>query len=90
MTIEEYKKEVNKNIESLFNKANKEEKELLNNMINVINDLCEDKQELIDYLKEKKKEYTELYNKSCDIIDFDRYESLNILCEEIVFKIEKE
>ena len=56
MTIEEYKKEVNKNIESLFNKANKEEKELLNNMINVINDLCEDKQELIDYLKEQIKQ----------------------------------
>ena len=34
--------------------------------------------------------YTELYNKSCDIIDFDRYESLNILCEEILSKIEKE
>ena len=49
-----------------------------------------EKQELIDYLKEKKKEYTELYNKSCDIIDFDRYESLSILCEEILSKIEKE
>ena len=49
-----------------------------------------EKQELIDYLKEKKKEYTELYNKSCDIIDFDRYESLNILCEKILSKIEKE
>lgn len=52
--------------------------------------LLEGKQQLIDYLKEKKKEYTELYNKSCDIIDFDRYESLNILCEEILSKIEKE
>ena len=51
--------------------------------------LKEEKQELIDYLKEKKKEYKELYNKSCDIIDFDRYESLNILCEEILSKIEK-
>lgn len=49
----------------------------------------QEKQELIEYLKEKKKEYTELYNKSCDIIDFDRYESLNILCEEILSKIEK-
>ena len=49
-----------------------------------------EKQELIYYLKEKKKEYIELYNKSCDIIDFDRYESLNILCEEILSKIEKE
>ena len=90
MTLEEYKKEVDKNITNLFNKANEEEKELLNNMVNTINDLCEGKQELIEYLKEKKKEYTELYNKSCDIIDFDRYESLNILCEEILSKIEKE
>ena len=90
MTLEEYKKEVDKNIKSLFNKANEEEKELLNAMVNIINDLSEEKQELIDYLKEKKKEYTELYNKSCDIIDFDRYESLNILCEEILSKIEKE
>ena len=90
MTIEEYKKKVNKNIKSLFEKANEEEKELLNTMVNVINDLSEEKQELIRFLKEKKKEYTELYNKSCDIIDFDRYESLNILCEEILSKIEKE
>ena len=90
MTLEEYKKEVDKNIESLFNKANNDEKALLNRMINTINDLCKEKQELIDYLKEKKKEYIELYNKSCDIIDFDRYESLNILCEEILSKIEKE
>lgn len=52
--------------------------------------LLKEKQELIDYLKEKKKEYIELYNKSCDIIDFDRYESLNILCEEILSKIEKD
>ena len=51
--------------------------------------LLEEKQDLINYLKEKKKEYIELYNKSCDIIDFDRYESLNILCEEILSKIEK-
>lgn len=55
----------------------------------IISALFKQRQELIDYLKEKKKEYTELYNKSCDIIDFDRYESLNILCEEILSKIEK-
>ena len=55
----------------------------------IINDSLKQRQELIEYLKEKKKEYTELYNKSCDIIDFDRYESLNILCEEILSKIEK-
>ena len=54
-----------------------------------IEQASKEKQELIDYLKEQKKEYIELYNKSCDIIDFDRYESLNILCEEILSKIEK-
>ena len=53
MTLEEYKKEANKNIENLFNKANKGEKELLNNMVKTINNLCEEKKELIDYLKEK-------------------------------------
>ena len=53
MTLEEYKKEVDKNIENLFNKANEEEKELLNIMVNTINDLCEGKQKLIDYLKEQ-------------------------------------
>ena len=49
----EYKKEVDKNIENLFNKANSEEKTLLNRMINTINELSEEKQELIDYLKEQ-------------------------------------
>ena len=44
----------------------------------IINVLLKQRQELIEYLKEKKKEYTKLYNKSCDIIEFDRYESLNI------------
>ena len=59
-------------------------------IIDAFDKMQKEKQELIDYLKEKKKEYIELYNKSCDIIDFDRYESLNILCEEILSKIEKE
>lgn len=58
-------------------------------LIKEIEILEKENQELIEYLKEKKKEYTELYNKSCGIIDFDRYESLNILCEEILSKIEK-
>ena len=52
--------------------------------------LLEEKQDLINYLKEKKEEYIKLYNISCDIIDFDRYECLKILCEEILSKIEKE
>ena len=49
--------------------------------------LLEEKQDLINYIKEKKEEYIKLYNISCDIIDFDRYECLNILCEEILSKI---
>ena len=39
--------------------------------------------------KEKKEEYIKLYDVSCDVIDFDRYECLKILCEEILSKIEK-
>ena len=53
MTLEEYKKEVGKNIENLFNKANEFEKILLSNMVDIINNLCEEKQKLIYYLKEK-------------------------------------
>ena len=49
--------------------------------------LLEEKQDLINYLKEKKEEFIKLYNISCDIIDFDRYECLKILCEEILSKI---
>ena len=74
--------QLNDNARNLFNAIMK--------IANQRDRLLVEKQELIDYLKEKKKEYTELYNKSCDIIDFDRYESLNILCEEILSKIEKE
>ena len=73
--------QLNDNARNLFNAIMK--------IANQRDRLLVEKQELIDYLKEKKKEYTELYNKSCDIIDFDRYESLNILCEEILSKIEK-
>lgn len=54
------------------------------------NKLIKEKEELIDYLKEKEKEYKKLYNQSCDIVAFDRYESLIILCQEILSKIEKE
>ena len=46
MTLEEYQKEVNKNIKSLFEKANEEERDLLNVMIKIINQLCEKEQEI--------------------------------------------
>lgn len=82
MTLEEYKKEVDKNIENLFNKANGEEKALLNRMINTINDLCEEKKELIDYLKGEINE-CKLTGNDEDYIKIDVY-------EEILSKIEKE
>lgn len=82
MTLEEYKKEVDKNIENLFNKANGEEKTLLNRMINTINDLCEEKKELIDYLKGEINE-CKLTGNDEDYIKIDVY-------EEILSKIEKE
>ena len=55
MTFEEYKKEVDKNINNLFSKANEEERKLLNSMIKTINEMCEKEKELIDYLKEQVK-----------------------------------
>ena len=82
MTLEEYKKEANKNIENLFNKANGKEKALLNRMINTINDLCKEKQELIDYLKGEINE-CKLTGNDEDYIKIDVY-------EEILYKIEKE
>ena len=51
MTFEEYKKEVDKNINNLFSKANEEERKLLNNMIKTINEMCEKEQNLITFLK---------------------------------------
>lgn len=100
MKLEEYKKEVNKNIKSLFEKANEDEKELLNNMINTINDLCEEKQELIDYLKEEIDKYEQSI---CKILkendsgwgDIGFYEETRKLSDtyfkmkEILSKIEK-
>ena len=86
MEFEAFKKEVDKNIESLFNKANNDEKALLNIMINTINDLCKEKQELIEYLKEKMNNFK---LKGCN------YEKTYICgkttaYEEILSKIEKE
>ena len=46
MDFEEYKKEVNKNISALFDKANSDERKLLNNMVKTINDICEKEQKL--------------------------------------------
>ena len=82
MNYETYKKEVNKNIESLFNKANNDEKRFINNMINVIKELSEQKQELIEYLKEKINDL-KLTGNDEDYLKIDIY-------EEILSKIEKE
>lgn len=93
MTIEEYKKEVNKNIKSLFEKANEEEKELLNIMVNVSNDLCEEKQELIRFLKEEQnrlaRECSQIYEDDLGktrLVNEDIYNEVS----KILSKIEKE
>ena len=59
MTLEEYKKEVDKNINSLFEKASNEEKDLLNAMIKVINDLSQERINIIAYLKSQIKKCIE-------------------------------
>ena len=77
-----------KRVEQLNDNA----RNLFNAIMDIANQrdrLLEEKQELINHLKEKKEEYIKLYNVSCDVIDFDRYECLKILCEEILSKIEK-
>lgn len=93
MTLEEYKKEVGKNIENLFNKANKGEKELLNNMVNTINDLCEEKEELIKFLNEEQdrlaRECSPIYEDSLGktrLVNKDIYNEVS----KILSKIEKE
>ena len=85
MGLEEYKKEVNKNITSLFNKANEEEKKLLNTMVNVINDLSDEKQELIDYLKEQINECPITKNDEADMFYIGKMRAY----QEILSKIEK-
>lgn len=53
MELEEFKNYVDKNIMSIMSKSNEEERDLLNVMIKIINQLCEKEQELITYLKEE-------------------------------------
>lgn len=53
MGLEEFKNYVDKNIMSIMSKSNEEERDLLNVMIKIINQLCEKEQELITYLKEE-------------------------------------
>lgn len=90
MSLEVFRGQIRVNKRKTYFGLDYELTDEVGNLIDKYNQLEKEKQELIDYLREKKKEYIELYNKSCDIIDFDRYESLNILCEEILSKIEKE
>ncbi len=95
MTLEECKKEVDKNINSLFEKASNEEKDLLNAMIKVINDLSQEKQILIDYLKEQINQCDkeiERFSKNYNVY-FAQIENLKVTkktYEEILSKIEKE
>ena len=93
MNFEEFKKEVDKNITSLFNKANDDEKLLLNRMVDVINDLSEEKQELIRFLKEEQnrlaRECSQIYEDSLGktrLVNEDIYNEVS----KILSKIEKE
>ena len=79
MKLEEFKNYVDKNIMSIMSKSNEEERDLLNVMIKIINQLCEKKQELITYLKE---EIEECYRSGdCRLLK---------TLQEILSKIEKE
>lgn len=90
MKLEEFKNYVDKNIMSIMSKSNEEERDLLNVMIKIINQLCEKEQELIYYLKEKIKEYEEKYNNTCLFLEQDRFETRINTYREILSKIEKE
>lgn len=93
MKLEEFKNYVDKNIMSIMSKSNEEERDLLNVMIKIINQLCEKEQELIKYLKEKiklckKSQQLALENKMIEQVgNFNlRIATYN----EILSKIEKE
>ena len=88
MKLEEFKNYVDKNIMSIMSKSNEEEKDLLNTMIKIINQLCEKERELIIYLKEEIKDGRPQKN--------DKYGNLLLwhmgyfdACKEILSKIEK-
>lgn len=100
MKLEEFKNYVDKNIMSIMSKSNEEERDLLNTMIKIINQLCEKEQELIDYLKEEIDKYEQSI---CKILkendsgwgDIGFYEETRKLSDtyfkmkEILSKIEK-
>ena len=85
MEFEAFKKEVDKNIESLFNKANNDEKMLLNRMINTINDLCEEKQELIKFLNEEQ----DILARKCSPIYEDSLGKTRLVNEDIYNEVSK-
>ena len=69
-------------------KVSKEDKEFID-MTHRNTELLEEKQELIDYLKEKIKEYEEKYNNTCVFLEQDRCETCINTYQEILSKIEK-
>ena len=95
MLLQKSKKEVDKNINSLFEKASNEEKDLLNAMIKVINDLSQEKQFLIDYLKGQINQCDkeiERFSKNYNVY-FAQIENLKVTkknYEEFLSKTEKE
>lgn len=92
MELEEYKNYVDKNITSIMSKSNEEERDLLNVMIKIINQLCEKEQELIKYLKEKiklckKSQQLALENKMIEQVG--NFNLRIAMYKEILSKIEK-
>ena len=92
MKLEEFKNYVDKNIMSIMSKSNEEERDLLNVMIKIINQLCEKEQKLITYLKEeiklcKKAQVIALKNKMIEQIG--NFNLRIAIYEEILSKIEK-
>lgn len=92
MKLEEFKNYVDKNIMSIMSKSNEEERDLLNVMIKIINQLCEKEQELIKYLKEKiklckKSQQLALENKMIEQVG--NFNLRIAMYKEILSKIEK-
>ena len=92
MKLEEYKNYIDKKIMSIMSKSNEEERDLLNVMIKIINQLCEKEQELIKYLKEKiklckKSQQLALENKMIEQVG--NFNLRIAMYKEILSKIEK-
>ena len=84
MDFEEYKKEVDKNIRALFEKANLVEKKLLNNMIRTLNEKCEKEQMVVDFLKDAIATTNNLFIKNNDLYDAGKAEAYGEILSKLV------